>query len=204
VLTDEFQEPSRISRIAKGDLEEFDALYRSHVRSVFRFISRRLSAGSEEAEDVTQETFLSAVKMAKSYDGTCSERTWLFGIAKVRIIDKIRSDGRGKRIPRSKLISLEQESTLESIQNRDGKASIDAIVSRVGAEQIVDLLLSNLKDTEYEALVLHHADGLSVKEMSHLLGRSEKGIECLLSRARKKARQAAAQLQRTPMEQENE
>ncbi len=44
----------------------------------------------EEAEDIVQETFLSAYKGRETYNGTASEKTWLMAILKNKIIDYYR------------------------------------------------------------------------------------------------------------------
>lgn len=45
----------------------------------------------ELAEDLVQETFISALKSRDTYNGTASERTWLTAILKNKIIDHYRS-----------------------------------------------------------------------------------------------------------------
>jgi RNA polymerase sigma-70 factor (TIGR02943 family) len=44
----------------------------------------------EEAEDLVQETFLSAYKARGTYNGTASEKTWLMAILKNKIVDYYR------------------------------------------------------------------------------------------------------------------
>ncbi len=46
------------------------------------------------AEDIVQETLLGAIKAQKSYSGAASERTWLVGIMKHKIVDHIRKSQR--------------------------------------------------------------------------------------------------------------
>ena len=41
----------------------------------------------EEAEDLVQDTFLSAYKSRETYNGSASEKTWLMAILKNKIID---------------------------------------------------------------------------------------------------------------------
>ena len=61
----------------------------------YLFIYARLKLPSKEiAEDVVQETFLSAFKAVKSFKGKSSEKTWLVSILKRRIIDHYRKEAR--------------------------------------------------------------------------------------------------------------
>jgi len=59
------------------------------------------------AEDVVQETFLSALKARESFEGRSSERTWLVGILKRKIVDYLRSVYRDRA-----LIQAEREESM--------------------------------------------------------------------------------------------
>ena len=48
----------------------------------------------EDAEDVVQDTLLSAIKSANSFKGDSQERTWLIGILKHKIVDCIRKSSK--------------------------------------------------------------------------------------------------------------
>jgi RNA polymerase sigma factor (sigma-70 family) len=69
-----------------------------------------------------------------------------------------------------------------------GTASLEHILDHVEASRVVDAMLNDLTDDEREAILLRYADGLSVREASVLMNRSEKGVESLLTRAKTKAR----------------
>jgi RNA polymerase sigma-70 factor (ECF subfamily) len=62
-----------------------DALYRVACRSV---------GDKDLAEDLVQETLISALRSADEYRGDCEERTWLIGILKRRIVDSFRKKAR--------------------------------------------------------------------------------------------------------------
>lgn len=60
-----------------------------YADDLYRTASRRLLK-PQDAEDAVQETLLSALKSADSFRGDSSERTWLFGILKLKVVDQIR------------------------------------------------------------------------------------------------------------------
>lgn len=64
---------------------DFDAVYNENRDRVFKLCYRRLKH-HEDAEDVTQETFLAAYKLFDSFRGDSSVWTWLYAIAKFRIL----------------------------------------------------------------------------------------------------------------------
>ena len=59
----------------------FDEIYQTYFEDVYRFILH-LSGSVEIAEDITQETFVKAIKGIKKFDGTCKLSVWLCQIAK--------------------------------------------------------------------------------------------------------------------------
>jgi RNA polymerase sigma factor (sigma-70 family) len=67
--------------------EHGDALYRYALGRVGR---------ADVAEDLVQETFLAALRAAGSFAGRSSERTWLTGILKNKLIDRLRREGRSR------------------------------------------------------------------------------------------------------------
>ena len=60
-----------------------------HGDYLFRFALARVD-GTETAEDLVQETLLAALKASSSFSGRSSERTWLTGILKNKLVDRLR------------------------------------------------------------------------------------------------------------------
>jgi len=69
-----------IERFKAGDREAFDRIVDRYRRDVYR-IAYRMTANHEDADDVSQETFLRAYKALDSFRGDASLKTWLFRIA---------------------------------------------------------------------------------------------------------------------------
>ena len=91
------------ARLAAGDEDRMDntpiptvewnidpaAWVDDHGDYLFRYALVRLR-DDERAEDVVQETLLAALQHLRSYSGRATERTWLTGILKHKIVDQIR------------------------------------------------------------------------------------------------------------------
>ena len=60
---------------------DFEGIYQSYCKDVFRYL-RSLSAGEDLAEEITQETFVKALKAIDRFQGDKDIRAWLFTIAK--------------------------------------------------------------------------------------------------------------------------
>ena len=80
-----------LERIAVGDREAFDVLYRRFVRPIFALALRRLGDRGR-AEDATQETFASIWRSASSYRPDRGPGApWLYAVARNAIVDRTRA-----------------------------------------------------------------------------------------------------------------
>ncbi|GAB4324098.1 MAG: sigma-70 family RNA polymerase sigma factor [Candidatus Zixiibacteriota bacterium] len=80
-----------------------------HGDALFGFALRHTGDRSS-AEDLVQETFLAALKARSSFAGSSSERTWLIGILKHKMMDHFRRCGREVPLDRPESISESDES----------------------------------------------------------------------------------------------
>lgn len=164
-----------IGRAAAGDREAFGALVIRHQAHVFR-LARLLTRSREEAEDVLQQTCLSAWRSIGSFRSEASVRTWLLTIARHAAfgrraaharepIDPIPLDDLGLRAgwggptPEDRLLSDERA------------ALFAAALARLAAE-------------EREVLTLRDLEGLSGDETASVLGLSLSAMKSRLHRAR--------------------
>ena len=80
-----------LQRIAGGDRDAFDVIYRRFVRPVFALALRRLGDRGR-AEDATQETFTSIWRSASSYRAERGPGApWLYAVARNAIVDRARA-----------------------------------------------------------------------------------------------------------------
>ena len=77
-----------IDQIIKGEVHQFDALVTRHRNSVFRFILKQINDPAR-AEDLAQDTFVSAYQNIKTYQGQAKFLTWLLGIARNKILNEM-------------------------------------------------------------------------------------------------------------------
>lgn len=60
---------------------DVERIYRLYFKDVFLYL-RALSASADTAEEITQETFVKALRSIDSFDGSKDIRAWLFTIAR--------------------------------------------------------------------------------------------------------------------------
>src|ERR1700677_4340660 len=81
-------EPDEVlmGRYAHGDAAAFDCLYRRHELRTWRYIER--SVGNRAiADELMQEVWFAVAREARRYHASARFTTWLFTIARNRIID---------------------------------------------------------------------------------------------------------------------
>jgi RNA polymerase sigma factor (sigma-70 family) len=143
-----------IERIACDDMEALGALYDRHYDAVLRFAFRATSR--HEAEDITQATFLTAARVAKSYDGRLSARPWLFGIT----VNIVRQRRRAASRFRNMLLSFAWWSDKRSFDPtgrndaRSQLSAIDRALARLSHAKRVVVLMAEVEDIPAEDIAL--------------------------------------------------
>jgi RNA polymerase sigma-70 factor, ECF subfamily len=85
---------SLYARVKHGDLLAFDELYTRYSSRLFGFLRAQLPTPAD-AEDVFHETMMATLECHEvTFDGA-SFRTWLFRIARNRVLNRLRSSARG-------------------------------------------------------------------------------------------------------------
>jgi len=154
------------------DVAEFEVLYERTLPIVYGYFLRRVGGDVMLAEDLTQETFLSAVGSLPARIE--SPEGWMVTIARRRFIDYLRQRGRSPLVVPMRVDSVERGWPPDWSE----------------LEQRVTVALSRLDPSYQLALVLHHVDDLPVVDVAGLLGRSVAATESLLARARRSLRAA--------------
>jgi len=159
-----------------------DLFDRETILKLKNFITQKVS-NSEEAEEILQETLVSASECLELYSGKSSFFTWLCGIAKHEISDFYRK----KKI---KTILFSRLPWLESLATE--ALGPEQILLRKEAIKKVKKSLKSLSEGYQQVLRLKYYQGLSVKEIAQQLNETVKAIESRLTRARKAFAQAFA------------
>ena len=122
---------------------------------VFNYVLRMLSGDRALAEDMCQEVFLRVYQALPGFNLRCRFTTWLFQVAKHRVLDELRA--RGRRAPR-----LDIDTPPQPLLAREpvvGVEDMDAVFRAIGS----------LSDDLKMALVLRDVVGLSYNEIAETL-----------------------------------
>lgn len=148
---------------------DFDKLYSEYFQVVYKFILK-LSADHELSEDITQETFIKAIKNIKSFKGECKISVWLCQIAKNIYFSHTKKNARLKTVP---------------IDEINGQAEEPDFTSK---ESLLEIhrLLHSLPEPYKEVFTLKTFADLSLAEISQLFGKSESWARVTYLRAKQK------------------
>jgi len=67
--------------------EKFISLYQAFVNEIYQYVFLRTGMDTALAEDITQDIFIDVFKSMGEFKGLCSNRTWIFRIAKNKLFD---------------------------------------------------------------------------------------------------------------------
>jgi len=160
---------------------------------LFRYAVFRLRDQSA-AEDVVQETFLAALKASDKFEGRGSERTWLVGIMKHKIIDHFRKVARerpvGEEVEGSNHPEFFQTSGQwqghweEKHAPTDWQLTPAELLERGDFWRVFSDCLGPLPQRTASAFTLREVDGLKSEEVCELMGISANNLWVMLHRAR--------------------
>jgi len=151
----------------------------------------RICGGPEAAEDLVQETFLRALRSWEGFEGRSKPSTWLYSIAS-RACSRMRRRRAGEppRLePLERLLPSGDEGIVEVPSGDDPEAE----TARQEAADAIFAALSGLPIEFRLPFVLKEVVGLSVSEVSEVLGVKEPTIKTRLHRARLRVRQSVAE-----------
>jgi RNA polymerase sigma-70 factor (ECF subfamily) len=156
------------------------ALYRRHVHEVYGFFWNQVGR-AEDAEDLTSETFLRAMRGLPGFQGRSSYRTWLFEIARRQLVDQWRREGRRPRTVPLDIPLREPEEP--------------APVASPARVRLGRAVLAALPE-HYRTVLIHRIlDDRSVKETAALMGKTENHVKVLTHRALRRAAAVATALE---------
>lgn len=178
-----------LRRMARGDEEAVREVYATFADPLYRFILRRVNGSAEDAEEIVNDVFVTALRYGASFEGKCSAFTWLCSLARSKVTAQRRSATSLKRIPEESLMRIDDESKGLLRKVHDPSISPEEIVEQLDRVRIVQALLDTLSPEQREAVTLRYVEGFSVAEIAEVMKRSEKAVERLLERAKERPRQ---------------
>ncbi|MFD6062467.1 sigma-70 family RNA polymerase sigma factor [Rhodococcus wratislaviensis] len=155
----------------RGDRRALESFIRETQRDVWRFVAHLGSVAA--ADDLTQETYLRAIKSLPRFAAQSSARTWLLSIARRVVVDQVRAAMARPRIAGG----VDWMAAADTAHTRSASSSYEDVVE-------VTLLLGALPAERREALVLTQVLGLSYEEAAQICGCPIGTVRSRVARAR--------------------
>lgn len=148
------------------DPVDFEAVFDRHHEAVFRYL-HRLTGDVEEAEELTQETFVRLLEHDVERDRT---KSWLFTVALNLVRDRARARRRRRELAGGKDLTP------------DPPDSPDEALRRSDRRRRVRRALDELKPRDRKMLLMRE-EGFSYAEIADAFGVSTTSVGTILSRA---------------------
>ena len=152
-----------------GSLFRFEELVYRYEARIYGFVANSCR-DERDAQEVTQETFVSAWLNIRQFDVRRPFATWLFTIARRKCIDRHRANRPAVGEPMPEAPDTDDPSVL--------------LARREAGQDLWQLARRTLPDLQFEALWLRYAEDMSVREIAQVLRRTQTHVKVLLFRAR--------------------
>jgi len=167
--TELLAEGELVRRCQDGNTRAFEEIVRLHTRRIFNFL-HHMTRHRQDAEDLTQQTFLKAYQNIHRFDTHRPLINWLLTIARRTALNHFRAAKPWETLPET--LSCESASPAD---RADASDSADSLWNR--ARRI-------LSQREFEVLWLRFGEDLSTEETARVVGITKTHVKIIVFRAR--------------------
>ncbi len=165
-------DPALISRLQRGDLDAFEAIYRQFERAAWT-LALRLTGRTDVAQEVLQDAMLKGFERARQYRGDAPFAAWLRKLVVNEALMQLRHD---------------RLHVIEVLDDTQADANAPLPWMLVDAATL-DRALNRLPDAARAVLWLYHVEGYTHIEIAQQFGRSVSFSKSQLARATKRLRE---------------
>jgi RNA polymerase sigma-70 factor (ECF subfamily) len=153
-----------------------------HGDVLYRYALMRIRSPDAAAE-LLQETFVEALRSRETYSGRASERTWLFGIMKHKLLDRYRRE-RGILVDRSKVRRSGAADEGATIDHRLWTGDPARSVEQSEFWEVLSRCLGRLPERLSQAFILREIEEMDARTICELLDVTPASLWARLHRAR--------------------
>ncbi|MCK9616515.1 MAG: sigma-70 family RNA polymerase sigma factor [Lentimicrobiaceae bacterium] len=165
-----------ISKVVNGDVSSFAYLIEKHKDLVFT-IAYKIVKNREDAEEISQDSFLKIFRSLSSFKGEAKFATWLYRIVYNTAISKTRKK------------ALEWTVLDDTIINNFTEDEISINVDYLSDDEqfkFMNRAINELPDNESLLLTLFYKNNNTIEEIAEITGLSSSNVKVKLHRIRKK------------------
>lgn len=165
-----------IDRVLEGDHSAFAALVDQYKHLVFT-LAMQMVKHQEEAEEVSQDTFIKVFKSLRSYKGDSKFSTWIYRVAYNTCLDRIKKN---KRKQQTYTIDEMTENQIQDTEN-----ALD-IMEQEEKKQAITKCMDSLNPDDRALMTLFYFEELSLDEIGKVLNLKPNNVKVKLFRSRKR------------------
>jgi RNA polymerase sigma-70 factor (ECF subfamily) len=173
-----------IDQAAAGDFAAFQELTARFQSRVFR-VALRIVGQQQDAEDVTQQTFVSLIEHVDSFRGESSVATWILRIATNHALKVLR---KRRGLPTVAWDESTDEDSYSTLPHPEfiarWSATPETLLQQAEVREQIESALTTLDEKYRIVFVLRDIEGLSVRETAESLELTEATVKVRLLRAR--------------------
>jgi RNA polymerase sigma-70 factor (ECF subfamily) len=133
----------------RGDADATTAFVRATQADVWRYVA--YLADRECADDLTQETFLRALRGLRTFRGDVPARVWLLSIARRAVVDHFRKQGRTPTVAASLDLDVTVADRIApATPDPAGEVTLQALVAQLDADKRAAFVLTQINGLSYE------------------------------------------------------
>lgn len=179
--TEAITDEALMQTFARGNMNAFEQLYDRHETGVWRFVFRSVQ-NQAVADDLVQELWFAVARSAASYEPTAKFRTWLFTMARNRVIDHVRTAKNHASIDAE---SDDGDAMFSDLAADSRLGPMRQVSSREQAKALLDAI-EQLPEDQREAFLLQAEGDMSVEDIAAATGVSFETAKSRLRYARNK------------------
>jgi len=185
-MSGDAEDRALVERLKTGEAQALEALYHRYSARVYRQTSILL--GNEaEAEEITQEVFLTLYTKAKTFRGEAAFSTWLYRLTLNAALTRLRRRKKGQEVPYEDYLPryepdghhLGGEGSVV-----DWSHDVEKQVAGKELQRILQQALDQLRPMDKAVVVLSDLEGIPNREIGKTLGLSVPAVKTRLHRAR--------------------
>ena len=176
-----------VQKAAAGDKVAFEELYRTTCHSVY-FTCLSLLKDEQEAQDITQDVYLTAFEQLGSLKDVGKFKSWLYRIAANKSIKHLR-----KKQP-----ILSGDEQLEDLETEENENFLpeEYALNADKRKLVLEITRKVCSDVQYQTILLYYFNELSIAEIAEIMECQESNVKKRLSIARSKIKEGVLQYEK--------
>jgi len=159
-------EESLVRRAQQHDEEAFTQLYEEYFDKIYRYVALKIG-DRMEAEDITQQVFLNAIKAINSFRWRgVPFSSWLFRIAHNQVVDHLRNKAKRATVPLEESLVASNDNPQLTVEQKLDIEQLNSAAKR-------------LTPAQQEVISLRFAGEMSIAQAANVMGKSEGAIKAL-------------------------